>query len=1061
MKNSVFLASGLVFFTAIASLAQLPVPLNQLPSRIVGHPAEGVQPLTLAPNLVEGREMWNPVGIALDTSVSPPAVYVSDYNNNRVMGWKNATSFRNGDKADLIIGQSGSPFTTGIQGPGTNFSSGLNSPAGLLVDPNGNLYVVDQLNNRILRFPKPFAQQGGQFPDLYIGQLNTSSRSANFTGAVADQGLSLANSPWPTGIAFDPQNNLWVVDGGNRRVLRFAAADVAAGGGPLRANLVLGQLDFTSVQPAVGASSRTTPNVFSSPQGIAFDPAGRLYVSDGLPDRSVGRVLVFTPPFTNNQSAARMMGVIPGTTNSQDVVDKTIMTGPSSVFFIPSASKMGVADTLSHRILLFDSFDKWPDVATSFSPLATGVIGQPNFNNRFLNGAVGTTFAGPASSSSFSGPFAATFSGSELFVADTGNNRVLVLPFAAGAFGPATRVLGQDNFTSGGINLVEGREFAFLNQTSNGISLDAGVALDETGDTPHLFVADTYNHRVLGFTDFRKIQAGSKADIVLGQPDFSSNLCNVTGNPDAANASTLCFPTGLAVDAQGNLYVADLGNGRVLRFPAPFARQGQLSQADLVLGQRNFTTKVTDPSPSTMSQPYGLALAGPNGLFVSDLRYNRVLYFPFPANGTFSAGTDNGRSATKVFGQPDFTSVGSGNADTALSAPHHIAADNEARLYVTDTGNNRVVIFDQVNVTPTAGAHATFTLGPISQPRGIFVNQLTSEIWVAEGGTNAAKRYPRYSNLILNSAATNTVLAGTNALAVAQDQFGDLVVADGSSRVGMYYPNLQAYNGGHFLPTRAFLAPGLLASICSPGSACDPASRSNLFGANTAAIGDLPNPFPMPRTLGDVQVLFGTAGGDLTPVPLYYVSPSQINFVVPMNAPTSGNVDIQVVQPSTGRIFAAGQMPMNTAAPGILQMTYTGKNRQAALINADGTPNSPTNPALRGTYVSLYATGQGFVPGAPPDGVPVTGAVPTLQAPRIALNNIFLDDYVKNPEDKPKDQWLPFSGLQQFPGLWQINFYIPSGVNPTSPGNSVSILILAGASILSTDGTINMTIAVK
>ena len=54
-------------------------------------------------------------------------------------------------------------------------------------------------------------------------------------------------------------------------------------------------------------------------------------------------------------------------------------------------------------------------------------------------------------------------------------------------------------------------------------------------------------------------------------------------------------------------------------------------------------------------------------------------------------------------------------------------------------------------------------------------------------------------------------------------------------------------------------------------------------------------------------------------------------------------------------------------------MTYTGKNRQAALINADGTVNSPTNRAARGTYVSLYATGQGFVPGAPPDGELVTG----------------------------------------------------------------------------------------
>ena len=49
---------------------------------------------------------------------------------------------------------------------------------------------------------------------------------------------------------------------------------------------------------------------------------------------------------------------------------------------------------------------------------------------------------------------------------------------------------------------------------------------------PHLYVADTYNHRVLGFKDFRKVQGGAKADIVIGQPDMNSKLCNITGDPD-------------------------------------------------------------------------------------------------------------------------------------------------------------------------------------------------------------------------------------------------------------------------------------------------------------------------------------------------------------------------------------------------------------------------------------------------------------------------------------------------------------------------------------------------
>ena len=97
MKNCLLISCGLAALTVVVSQAQTPVPLNQIPSRIVGHPSEGLAPLSLAPNLVEGRELYFPEGIALDTSVSPPILYVADSANNRVLAWKNALSFNNGD----------------------------------------------------------------------------------------------------------------------------------------------------------------------------------------------------------------------------------------------------------------------------------------------------------------------------------------------------------------------------------------------------------------------------------------------------------------------------------------------------------------------------------------------------------------------------------------------------------------------------------------------------------------------------------------------------------------------------------------------------------------------------------------------------------------------------------------------------------------------------------------------------------------------------------------------------------------------------------------------------
>ncbi len=156
----------------------------------------------------------------------------------------------------------------------------------------------------------------------------------------------------------------------------------------------------------------------------------------------------------------------------------------------------------------------------------------------------------------------------------------------------------------------------------------------------------------------------------------------------------------------GNLYVADAGNSRVLRFPAPFANYtpGTPEQADLVLGQAGFTAaRVTDPTNRTMAVPYGLVFAYAGGLMVSDLALNRVLYF-----GVLPQDLTSGMSATGVIGQPDFNSDGRGSGAGQFSAPHHISVDTDDRLYVADTGNGRVAIY---NHAPTS---------PARRPRGLF-----------------------------------------------------------------------------------------------------------------------------------------------------------------------------------------------------------------------------------------------------------------------------------------------------------------------------------------------------
>jgi uncharacterized protein (TIGR03437 family) len=1096
MKRHTSALLPLVFLSGAAAVFGQSVTLNPTPSKEVGQPKLLAE--TVNPNLVEGRELYSPLGIAIDTSIAPPAIYVSDTGNNRVMAWKNATAFTSGRAADLIIGQT-DPYSTASNGSGT--ASGLNNPTGLAIDKNGNLYVADSANNRILRYPKPFAQSS-QFPipDLVIGQPSFSSRAANYTGNVSATGLFLATNStiYIVGLTLDSSGNLWVVDAGNRRVLEYQASDIAGGGQGIAAKVVLGQPDFVTTQTGLNTGApqaALTTNQFAIPAAIAFDGAGRLYVSDsdgasGNQSR-LNRVLVFIPgaggTFSNGQSATRMLGggclafgnqcpalgsrAVSEFQNNPSFPFNTLLSDPEGIFFLPPDAggnqNVGVVDSSYNRIVIFPPYSQWPDQGTLFSPEAVAVIGQTGYTVANLNpngNTVASVVTPPAGASTLWRPHSAVYlaSTNELFIADTNNHRILVMPqsqspAATNSFGPATRVLGQDRLTTNSINLIEGKEFFF---GSNGTLGDAGLALDTSGSVPHLYVADTYNNRVLAFYDARKMGPGQKADLIIGQQDGTTALCNYLGgissqggDLNVMTSSSLCGPRGVLVDPSGNLYVADSGNGRVLRFPAPFQQCPNgpgssgctlpaLPVADLVLGQSNFNTRITDPSNASMAAPYGLAFSGTNGLFVSDLTDNRVLYIPFndATNHTFRPASF-GLSATKVYGQPDFTTISAGTGLNQLNGPHHISSDSSGQLYVADAGNNRVLIFPDPNnpQTPAAGATANLQLtcanaasgggcsGNLNSPRAVYVNQITGEIWVANSASSTTVKFPRYSTLIINPAPTGNVSA-FGPLALTQDQYGDLFVADSANRVSVYYQGATWQNGASFLTTNA-LAPGAFTTLY-------PVASATQFGSTTATFSGT---LPVATTLGGIQVLVNG-----TPAPLTYVSPGQINLIIPNEAPQTGTADVIVQQISTGQILAAGIIPMTTVSPGIFtlgQVPVGNQGYQAAAVNEDGTINSSTNPAQRGHIVSLYLTGQGIVPNMPADGQAPNSLTPTPQTPQVFLGCGFVDECQTQPGDQPVGQRVQFSGLV-YPGLWQINVYVPMAAAPSTPTSPALVNVI-------------------
>jgi sugar lactone lactonase YvrE len=341
-----------------------------------------------------------------------------------------------------------------------------------------------------------------------------------------------------------------------------------------------------------------------------------------------------------------------------------------------AAGNLFVADTYNHRVLGYRS----PMTSDRVADL---VIGQPDFNSNTANN-------GGISASSFDGPIGVAVSAAgDLYVADYRNSRVLEFdrPFAT-SDRIADRVYGQPDFNSGAAN-TGGLGAASL-------SYPTGVAVDSAGN---LWVADFANNRVLKFDN--PIASDATADFVLGQPSFLTN----TANADGASARSLYEPFSVAVDSAGNVWVADTGNNRVLEYDDPTTFG---ATADRVLGQPSFDGYGDGAGADGLNSPKGLSVDLDGNVYVGDAYNNRILMYTSPI-------ATSDRIADRVHGQPDFNSVtpntGGISAQT-LAEPWGVAIDPAGNVAIVDQENHRVVLLEtpvpivtslELKVSPTTG----------------------------------------------------------------------------------------------------------------------------------------------------------------------------------------------------------------------------------------------------------------------------------------------------------------------------------------------------------------------
>lgn len=236
------------------------------------------------------------------------------------------------------------------------------------------------------------------------------------------------------------------------------------------------------------------------------------------------------------------------------------------------------------------------------------------------------------------------------------------------------QILGQKNFSA-----VKAGASASVMTGPNGLAFF----------NDSLIVSEYQNRRVLIFKNLKSSNFPA-ADVVIGQRDFKST----NERPGAAGFGG---PGKLTV-AGGMLFITDFTRNRILIYKS-IPDQNEAS-ADWVLGQENFSQSAPGLGRAHLNRPVDVTSDGQR-LIVADYGNNRVLiYNELP--------TKNGAEADVVLGQPDFDHAEAGGGRNRFKIPQGIFTDG-TRLYIADSGNNRVLVYNQI---PTQNfSQADFVIG--------------------------------------------------------------------------------------------------------------------------------------------------------------------------------------------------------------------------------------------------------------------------------------------------------------------------------------------------------------
>ena len=786
----------------------------------------------------------------------------------------------------LAIGACGQTYTASIFAgvflpenlPGLSVS--LNQIGGVAVDAAGNVFLSLPRYAAVMRL------------DAATGILTRVAGNAT-NGFSGDNGPAVdAQLYAPNGLALDPAGNLYIADSGNRRIRKVS-------------NGIITTVAGNGAASAAGDDGPATSAALPYPQALAIDAASNLYISDGSGGiRAVTKGVIASVPGAQGYFA----GIAVDSADNLYLLDGVT----------PRVLKVsnGTVTTFAGNGTYGFSGDNGPATAAQFGgdPDDGGPFGiavdsagnvfiadTSNARIRKISNGVITTVAGGDTATQLTSPTSlAVDSAGALYISDPSNS--------TGFLGDRLRKVADGVVTS-----IAGNGY-FSFSGDNGPAANAqfyqpeGVAIDSAG---RMYIADTQNNRV-------RMIANGIITTVAG-----TGIQGFSGDNGPATSAQLATPVAVALDPDGNLYIADINNFRI--------RKVSGGVITTVAGTAGYT-------------PCSVAADSASNVYVSDCVHSLLLKV---SNGT----------ATNL------AAYGSG-----------LALDSVGNLYMTNSG----AILKLSNSVVTTIGGGTGVAFDVAGTRYIADGNLGLVRKLSNGTTTTSQMRPPLAfpgdPITVDSSgniydANNNVLGIPPSVGIAADSSGNIYSSDGIhilvlkpagaisplTSVSVDFINNAASN--RFLG----IAPGEIVTI--KGSGIGPAQ---LVSARAGSDGFYP------IQLSGTSVQFNGVAA-----PLLYASATQVAAVAPYGV-TGPTVQVTVTYegqtsvPATIRVFAA--------APGLFTADGTGTG-PAAAINQDGTLNSASNPAPIGSVISLYATGGGQISPGGVDGQVSTSPLATQSLP--------------------------------------------------------------------------------